>query len=718
MSKLWQRAIAAPRLRLFACGLLVIAGCATSARADDAIVDVHALPRPDGAVEDNSRPESYRLVYRVPGPIAAARAATMALLGADGWVGYVRPLEERSTTLNFKKGRQGLSVYFTGSAGRPGQSEVNYSAQRIYANLPFPDGATDVVFDETRPYFSCIVPSALDAAQAFFAKEMPVIGWQPLGADAAARWPNADLSETVSGGVRAFYRHDDSDGVRRQSPVMLTLTRRDDGRTHVEIRVAPFALPAELQPGDHDMAGLPVPKPAKSSQSLGSATSPQRQAGAAVIAELPAVLAFYKRELAARGWRMDETAPATADEAAFKVASTEETGTLKLSRKYDLTMVELSMRATEATLAARAKAKKDADDKFMADAAAMAKQVIAADEARRSAQAGAMSDAPVKALADNPAPIALPETAEAVSFDGGQGRLEFKSTSSVRALTGFFRATLKTAGWKEAPTVIDNPTMAHLQFSARGKALTFTIMQMGPKVNVSADGTGLLAAAKPAAGAQAAAQPPKVAAPLEADPASALPVPRERSATSMSTSKAPGMDTPLRLELEASVPADLDAVLAFYRSELTKLGWHEKTDGAQSTPDRVRIAFASSQGPAVLTLGRAKGETSINLVQKNAEAAAKAEILPKAGQARLMLGNIGDADAVLTINKQTVRIAAGTGSPKTPKGPLLDLPPGKYPYEVRIASRPPTSDTIVLGAGDAWGLMVGPTGQALPLPLY
>jgi len=178
------------------------------------------------------------------------------------------------------------------------------------------------------------------------------------------------------------------------------------------------------------------------------------------------------------------------------------------------------------------------------------------------------------------------------------------------------------------------------------------------------------------------------------------------------------MGTPLRLELEASVPADLDAVLAFYRSELTKLGWQEKTDGTQQGPEQARLAFASPQGPAVLTLGRAKGETSINLVQKNAEAAAKADILPKPGQAKLMLGNVGEADAVLTINKQSIRIAAGTGSPKTPKGPLLDLAPGKYRYEVRIASRPPTGDSIVLGAGEAWGLMVGPTGQALPLPLY
>ncbi|SMX62245.1 conserved exported protein of unknown function [Bradyrhizobium sp. ORS 285] len=717
MSKLRQQATAAPRLRLFACGLLLLASSVTPARADDAIVDVHALPRLEGAVEDSSRSDRYRAIYRLPTPPAATNAATQQLLSADGWVRYVRPLEERNPTLNYKKGKQGLSAYVTGSSGRMDQSEVSYSPQRIYADLPFPDGATEIVFDETRPYLSCIVPSALDATQAYFAKEMTAIGWQLLTADAAARWPNADLSETTPNGVRAFYDRVANDGPRRQAPVMLTLTRRDDGKTKVEIRVAPFALPAQLEAGD-DRAGLPMPKPAKSSQSLGSATSPTRQAKGAIIAELPAVLAFYTRELPARGLQIASADPGNSDEVTLKLASSEETGTLKLSRSYDLTMVELSMRATEAALAARAKAKKDADDKFMADAAAMAKQVIAADEVRRVQQAGAMSDAPVKALADNPAPIALPETAEAVEFDGSQGRLEFKSGSSVKALAGFFRSTLKAAGYKEAPTVIDNPTMAHLDFSAKGKSVSFTIMQMGPKVNVTADGTGLLATAKPAAGAKAAAQPAADAAPLEADPGSVLPVLKERSATSLSTSKAPGFDQPVRLQLEASVPADLSAVLAFYRTELTKLGWQEKAEGAQTGADKARLAFASPQGPAVLTLGRARGETSINLVQKNTDAAAKAEILPKPGQAKLMLGNVGLSDAVLTINKQTVKIAAGTGSPKTPKGPLLDLPPGRYRYEIKIASRAAISDTIELGAGDAWGLMIGPTGQALPLPLY
>lgn len=56
------------RWRLLACGLLLMASASLPARADDGIVDVHALPQLEGAVEDNSRPDPYRVEYRMPTP--------------------------------------------------------------------------------------------------------------------------------------------------------------------------------------------------------------------------------------------------------------------------------------------------------------------------------------------------------------------------------------------------------------------------------------------------------------------------------------------------------------------------------------------------------------------------------------------------------------------------------------------------------------------------
>lgn len=710
---------------LLACGLLLMASPARAAPMDDGIVDVHALPKLQGAIEDSSRPDPYRVQYGVPTVVAVTAAAARRMLSADGWVPYVRPLDETNTDLAFKKGRQGLSVSFTQGLGRPDQSAVSYTPSRIYSNVPFPEGASDLVFDETRPYLGCIAPATIEATRDFYARDMAAIGWRKLTPATAASWPNADLTETVPNGVRAYYDHPEGDSTQfyKQKPVMLTLTRRDDGRTNVDIRIAPFALPIDL--AAEDMSGLPAPKPYKSAGGRGDARSNRRELTVAALADLPAVLAFYHREFAAHGWTEEgNTALAPGDEVALKFSSPEENGVLHLGRKYDFTTVHLTAQVKETVLAARAKAKKDADDQFMKDAEQMAKQVIAADEVRRKAQAATLSDAPLQAQAGGNTPVPLPENAQEVNFDGADGRLEFNAGSSVKALAAFYRSALKQAGWKEQPSVINQPNMAVLEFAKGGKSISFTVMQMGPKVNVSADGSGLvMAAASPAPKGGPASNDPagvqaKASGPLEADSESALPVPKQRSSTSLGTAKLPGIEAPFRRELDASVPAELSDVLTFYRSELAKLGWQETPDGAVVTADRVQLAFASPQGPAVLKLGRANGETAINLVQKNPDAATRAGIMPKPGQARLLLGNMGAQDVQLTINKQTIKVAAGAGGPQSPKGPMLDLPPGKYQYALRVAGRPARTDTITIAAGDAWGLMVGPGGDVLPLQMY
>ncbi|QAU43898.1 hypothetical protein [Bradyrhizobium guangzhouense] len=707
---------------LLACSLMLMASTAHAAQFDAGFVDPHTLPLLPGAIEDTSRPDPYRMQYGTPTVVAVTSAAVKKMLVTDGWVPYVRPLDETNSNLAFKKGRQGLSVSFTQGLGRPDQSGVTYTPNRIYSNVPFPDGAIDLVFDETRPYLGCIAPSAFDATVEFYAKEMAAIGWRKLTPETATSWPNADLSETVANGVRVFFEHPEGDETQfyKQKPVMLTLTRRDDGRTNVDIRIAPFALPTNLT--TEEMSGLPIPKPYKSAGGRGAGPN-RHDLTVAALAEPSAVLAFYHREFAARGWTEEGNAPlAAGDEVALKFSSTEQTGVLRLSRKYDFTMVYLTAQVKESVLAARAKAKKDADDQFMRDAAAMTKQVLAEDAIRRKAQAAALSDAPLQAQAGGNTPLPVPVNAQEV--ESGDGRLEFNSASSVKALAAFYRASLKPAGWKEQPSVINQPNMAVMEFSKAGKSISMTLMQMGPKVNVSANGSGLrMAAAKPAATSQSAsndpaARPAGAPAPLEADPDSALPVPKQHSSTSLGTAKLPGIEVPFRRELDASVPAELGDVLAFYRSELKKLGWQEKPEGAVTTTDRVQLAFASPQGPATLKLGRAKGETSVNLVQKNPEAATKANIMPRPGQAKLLLGNMGYQEAVLTINKQTVKVAAGAGGPQSPKGPMLDLPPGKYLYALKVAGQPGRNATIELAAGDAWGLMVGPTGEVLPLQMY
>jgi hypothetical protein len=345
---------------------------------------------------------------------------------------------------------------------------------------------------------------------------------------------------------------------------------------------------------------------------------------------------------------------------------------------------------------------------------------MAADEVRRTAQAAGLSDAPLRAQAGQTMPVPLPDGAENVDFKAADGRLEFDSSSSVKALATFYRGALKTAGWHEAPSVINKSNMAVMEFSKGAKKLSFTVMQMGPKVNVSADGSGLVMAdAKPAAAGDHKSDVPAnaPAEALEAEPDSALPVPKQHSMSSIGTSKIPGGDIPFRRALTASVPAELGAVLAFYRSELGKLGWKEAVERAVVKPDHAELAFSSPDGPATLKLGRSNDETSVDLAQKIPAAAAKADVMPKPGRAKLLFTNFGDSEAAVTINKQTIRIAAGAGGPGA-KGPSLELPPGKYQYSLKVAGAPAQAHEIVVAADDAWGLMVAPGGDVMPLQVY
>ena len=185
----------------------------------------------------------------------------------------------------------------------------------------------------------------------------------------------------------------------------------------------------------------------KSAQGSGDSNSVRRKLDVAVIAEIPATLAFYRRELAARGWTEEANGAVVAqDNVSLNFSSTEQTATLKLGYRYDFTIVNLVTQMKESALAARAKAKKEADDRFFSDAAAAAKQIIAADEARRIAQAANLSDAPLRALADNTKPVPLPENAENVKFDGADGRLEFDSRACGRRRV---LSRLAEGSWKE-----------------------------------------------------------------------------------------------------------------------------------------------------------------------------------------------------------------------------------------------------------------------------
>lgn len=200
---------------------------------------------------------------------------------------------------------------------------------------------------------------------------------------------------------------------------------------------------------------------------------------------------------------------------------------------------------------------------------------------------------------------------------------------------------------------------------------------------------------------------------LTPDPASKLPAPTRYSYRGIHTTVVQGVETPLRTKLEATVPAELGNVLAFYRTELGKLGWQEQHDGAVVSADHVQLAFVSPLGPGMLALDRKDSSTTVNLVQKNASVATNANVMPEPGQAKLVFANISETDATLTINDRTIKRAAGAYAVS------LDLQPGRYSYEVSVPGHPATTNILNFAAGDTWELTVGRDGEAWsPLLLY
>ena len=164
------------------------------------------------------------------------------------------------------------------------------------------------------------------------------------------------------------------------------------------------------------------------------------------------------------------------------------------------------------------------------------------------------------------------------------------------------------------------------------------------------------------------------------------------------------------------MPLALTDVPGFYRRELGKLNWKEESKVAVITADNAIIAYTSPDGPAVLKLGRKDGATSVNLVMKNPDAAVKAGMMPKPGQAKLAFVNSNEVEAAVTINKQTIKVVAGGGT-KGPDGQLLDLPPGKYKFSIKLAGKPASNEELEVGADETWGVLIGPAG-ALPVQVY
>ena len=302
------------------------------------------------------------------------------------------------------------------------------------------------------------------------------------------------------------------------------------------------------------------------------------------------------------------------------------------------------------------------------------------------------------AYAGDAPPLAMPDDASEVVYSGDAGSLTFNSAKSVKELAEFYRGEAKKNGWSETPSVINRDNLAVLTFMAGDNDVNITAMTMGDKTMVTAEGSALeskTAASADAGSSDAATQPAEAAPPLVAMDKDGLPMPDglgNQGSTTTLYSKA----------VNFSAPNSVADIVAFYRSELTKKGWKE--DAAQVSDTDAEVSFTAPEGPAKLVVKRNGDMSDAELTLNNKAKATASPLAPKAGQVKILFGNMSDKDAEITIGGKKVKVSAGAGS-QGPDGPSLELKPGQI-----TASMKGAKESFKADADTIWMVGIGPGG--------
>jgi hypothetical protein len=297
-------------------------------------------------------------------------------------------------------------------------------------------------------------------------------------------------------------------------------------------------------------------------------------------------------------------------------------------------------------------------------------------------------------------PLPMPSGARDVDYNSDSGSLNFSTPLKLQTVIDFYRTEMERQGWKESQDPFINPRIAILRYVKGDDGLTITINTSGDATDVSADGTFLKSAAAKSA--------PPSADDLTVEEVAGLPVPKARESAESEKS-------PMRKALKAELRLALAVTLDFCRRELGKRQWKEN-NGAVVGGDHARLSYVTPDGPATLKLGRRAGHTTVDLALKIPSEAAKRGLLPKPGQAKVIVGNTVKSPAVITIANKTIKVGPEVGA-REPNGPSLDLPPGKYKATVRIGGKPAEGEDVELAADETWGLIIGP-GGLLALHVY
>ena len=142
---------------------------------------------------------------------------------------------------------------------------------------------------------------------------------------------------------------------------------------------------------------------------------------------------------------------------------------------------------------------------------------------------------------------------------------------------------------------------------------------------------------------------------LEVEEANGLPFPKpytEKVATK----------TGFRTEVKTTVSADLDRILAFYRTELGKKGWTEDRGKSQTLVDKASLVFTTPDGPANLEISTMSTGTSSHLILRLPKEAEARGLMPKPGKAMLVMSNAMEEPVSVTLAGKTYKLGSLSGT--------------------------------------------------------
>lgn len=214
------------------------------------------------------------------------------------------------------------------------------------APIPVPANLDDMDFDGEDGQLEFKSPSSVRAIAAFYRTQMKPLGWRET--PSVINRANMAVLDFSKGGktvsITIMQMGSQSNVRATGSGLVAEVGKTQTTKREQETKTA--AAPAKVVQQEleaEEVAGLPAPS---SSSSKGSEKTPFRIVmNAQVTADVPSVLAFYRRELGKRDWKEDASkAVMKADQASLTYASPEGPAILNLTRKGDDTIITLSLK--------------------------------------------------------------------------------------------------------------------------------------------------------------------------------------------------------------------------------------------------------------------------------------------------------------------------------------------------------------------------------------